>query len=484
MSKSVKKNYLYNLLYQSFLLIIPVAVTPYLSRVLGESGSGRYSFTMSISTYFTLFASLGFGYYAQRLIASHQGAEEAQAKDFWEVLTARGISCFLSLFLYFVLLASGVYAEKYRALLWIEALNVLAVAFDVAFFFQGNEQFGRIAFRNVAVRLVGFLSIFLFVKTEKHVGRYALIQALTLALGNLSLWVCLPKKVLTISKKGLQPLKHLLPTLLLFLPTIATSVYTTLDKTLIGVITGSDAENGNYEYAERLVKMALTVLTSLGAVMIPRNSERFAQGDLEGVGRNVLKTTKFALFLGVPLFFGLWAIADNLIPWYLGDGYKKAAVLVKLLSPLVLVIGLSNVFGLQYLIPSGNDKRFTAAIVTGAAVNLALNLCLIPRLQSYGAAVATVVAELAVTAMMGWFLRGVADFQEIKKEAWKYFLSGGVTFVPCRLLSCALPPSPMSSGLIVFVGALVYFLCLLSVREEFLLYFWEKVWKRLKEKGR
>lgn len=480
----MKKNYLYNLLYQSFLLIIPVAVTPYLSRVLGESGAGRYGFTASISTYFTLLASLGFGYYAQRLIASRQGDEESQARDFWEVLLARGASCFLSLFLYFVLLATGVYAEKYRALMWIQALNVLAVGFDVVFYFQGNERFGQIALRNVAVRLVGFACIFVFVKTERHVGRYALIQGATLVGGNLSLWACLPKKVLTASKKGVRPFRHLLPTLLLFLPTIATSVYSALDKTLIGVITGSDAENGNYEYAERLVKMTLTVLTSLSAVMIPRNSGRFAQDDLEGVAKNVLKTTKFALLLGVPFFFGLWAIADNLIPWYLGEGYKKAATLVKLLSPLVVVIGLSNVFGLQYLIPSGNDKKFTLAIVTGAAVNLALNLCLIGHMRSCGAAVATVVAETAVTAIMGWFLRDVADFKAIGKEGGKYLISGGVTFVPCRLLARALPPTPQSSVLIVFIGALVYFLCLLSVREEFLVCFLKKMRERLKGKRR
>ena len=123
--------------------------------------------------------------------------------------------------------------------------------------------------------------------------------------------------------------------------------------------------------------MILTVLTSLGTVLSPRNAKRFAEGDVEGVEKNIYHTSRFVMFLGVPLMFGTIAISDNLIPWYLGAGYDKAAMLMKLLAPLVIIIGLSNVFGRQFLIPSNQDKKFTIAIVCGALTNLILNIILI-----------------------------------------------------------------------------------------------------------
>ena len=464
---SVKKNYFYNLLYQIFLLIIPLLVTPYLARTIGEEGSGRYAFSASVATYFTLFASLGFGYYAQRLVASHKEDPALQARDFWEVVFARAVAVAISLAVYLILLFSGAYAQKYRRTLFALGINVLAVGTDITFYFQGNELFGKIVLRNISARLLGFIGVFLLVKDAGDVWIYAALQSVSLLLGGLSLWFSLPKDVLTFPKRGLKPWKHVLPTLVLFLPTVATSVYTALDKTLIGVITGSDKELGNYEYAERLVKMALTVLTSLGAVMIPRNAERFACGDKSGVKRNIFKSVRFALLLGVPLCLGLAAVAGNLTPWYLGTGYKKAAALIALLSPIVPVIGLSNVFGLQYMIPAGKDKQFTVAIVCGALVNLLLNLLLIKPMKSYGAAVATVCAEGVVTAVMYGMIGKELDLKEAFKGSWRYFVAGGATYLPSRILSGALEASFFNSLLIAGVGATIYFLCLAAIGDPF-----------------
>ena len=403
--KSVGKNYIYNLIYEIFILIVPVAITPYVSRVLGEEGSGQYSYIYSIVTYFTLFAALGFGKYAQRLVAQHQCDKYKQSVDFWEVILARLVSVLMAIFVYIVLMKLEVYGEKYNILVLIFTINIIAVAFDITFFFQGNEEFKIMVFRNIVVKTIGFICIFIFVKSSQDLWKYTLIQSLMIVLSNLSLWMYLPRYLEKISWHDIHPIQHIVPTLFLFLPTIAVSIYTSLDKTLIGLITKDDAENGNYEYAEKIVKMALTVITSLGTVMIPRNSQQFANGKFESVKKNIENSLRFVMLAGIPMMLGLMAVADNMIPWYLGGGYDKAANLIKILSPIIVIIGFSNVLGLQYLLPSGADKEFTIAIITGAVTNFILNCILIRYTGSYGAAVATVIAESVVTIVMFGYVK-------------------------------------------------------------------------------
>ena len=481
-TKSITKNYIYNLIYQLFLIIVPLAVTPYVARVLGTDGSGQYSFSFSIVTYFTLIAALGFGYYAQRLVASHQGNKHQQSVDFWEINIARLIPSGLTLIVYISLIFGGVYAERYRDLMLILTINIVAVMFDVSFFFQANEEFGKIVLLNVFVKALGIASIFLFVKNADDLWKYSLVQSATQFLGAMILWVLIPKNIDKISFKELKPLKHLRPTFMLFLPTIATSIYTSLDKTLIGLITQSDAENGNYEYSEKLIKMALTFVTSLGVVLIPRNSKKFADKDYDSVRSNIAVSCKFVFLLGIPLALGCVAVSDNLIPWYLGDEYDKAANLMKILSPIIIIIGLSNVFGIQYLIPSGQDKKFTISIICGAVTNLVLNIPLIYFFKSYGAAIATVIAESTVTFMMYFFIRKDIHFLSILKSSWKCFVSGIVMFICCFFTARAFPASILNTFIIVLIGVVSYGICLLLLRESMMLDSIKRIMSKFKKK--
>lgn len=465
----VLKNYTLNMLYEVFLLIIPIFVTPYIARILGEDGSGQYSYTFSITSYFVLFAQLGFNYYAQRLIASHQGDRKRQSVDFWEVFLARLIPCFLTLLIYITTVITGIYGLKYNQLMSILTINIIAIIFDINFFFQGNEEFDKIVFRSIIIKTISIICIFTFVKDQGDLWKYALIQSLTLFFSNMAIWLYMPRYLERVSVNSLKPLRHLKPTMVLFIPTIALSVYTALDRTLIGLITKQDSENGNYEYAEKLVKMFLTVLTSLGTVLSPRNAKKFADGDVEGVQRNIYHTCRFVCFLGVPLMLGIIAVSDNLIPWYLGPGYDKAAMLMKLLSPLVIAIGLSNVFGRQYLIPSNQDNKFTIAIICGAGTNLCLNIILIRAFASYGAAIATIIAETVVTTVMLIFIKDSIHFKTILLESWRYWLSGFAMFSVCFIIQRHLTPSIIHTALIAIIGVVVYGICIILTKDEFAL---------------
>lgn len=478
MKKSVKVNYFYNLVYQIFSLITPLITTPYISRVLGSEGVGQYSFAYSIATYFILIGSLGFGYYGQREIARHQGNTFEQSKLFWEIIIARMFSVVLSLVLYILPIIFGAYGEKYTLLMWILTINVFATAVDVTFLLQGNEEFGVIALRNVLIKCLGIALIFIFVKGKQDVWIYALSQSIVLIVSNVSLWTRVPKTLVKVKISDLNIKRHIIPTLRLFIPTIAVSIYTMLDKTLIGVLVPgnnelgqaiSDLENGYYEQSEKIVKMAMTVVTSLGTVMIPHNSQAVASGDKEGFIKNINDALKFVFFLGTPIMFGLSGIAFNFSAWFFGEGYEKVPYLMIMFSPLIMLIGISNVLGLQYLLPLKKDKKYTLSITIGAVVNLILNLALIYAFKSFGACIATIVAELSVTSAMLFFAKKDVHFFRLVLRFWRYLIGGLIMFIVVFVTQMFLNSSVISTLILVAEGVFVYVIFLILSKDETLI---------------
>ncbi len=418
---SVAKNYIYNLTYQILVLILPLITTPYISRVLGAEGTGIYSYTISITTYFILFGTLGISMYAQREIAYVQDKVKERSKIFWEIIVVRFITLSLSMILFYLTYArNGEYSMYYRILL----LEILANCFDISPFFQGMEEFKKIIVRNLIVKMVSIISVFLFIKTENDTNIYLLIYALSTFLGNISLWFYLPKYVHKVPFKELQLLKHIRPTIVLFVPQVATQIYTVLDKTMIGNMVADKAEVGYYEQSQKIVKMLLTIVTSLGTVMLPRIANKFANGKKEEIKENIYQSFEFVYFLAIPLTCGVISVAPIFIPLFLGQAFEKSSILTSIISPIILIIGLSNVIGTQYLLPTKKQKQFTISVVAGAFCNLILNGMLIPRLLSIGAAIATLLAESVVTLVQFYMIRNEFSIIKILKKSKDYWLAG------------------------------------------------------------
>mgnify|MGYP000831093560 FL=1 len=148
MAKSISRNYLYNVSYQLLTLLTPFITTPYLSRVLGPDGIGIYSYTTSIVSYFILFSTLGLANYGQREIAYHRDDPYLQSRTFFEIVLLRFILVGINLVAYYSIIRFSV---GDRLIYWIQALNIVAVLFDISWFFQGLEEFGKIVFRNLSL---------------------------------------------------------------------------------------------------------------------------------------------------------------------------------------------------------------------------------------------------------------------------------------------------------------------------------------------
>lgn len=479
MKKSITKNYIYNLLYQVFILITPVITTPYVSRVLGAEGIGQYSFTNSVVSYFVLFAALGFGYYAQREIAKYQGNKQEQSKVFWEIVIIRAVSVLTVLIVYELLILLGVFGQKYTLLMTILSLNIIAVAFDPSFLFQGNEEFGRLVLRNFLVKLLSIICVFAFVKQPNDVWLYVLIYSIAGLFSHFSIYLYLPKMICKQQMSNLRPLRHLKPAIILFIPTIAVSVYTMLDKTMIGVITGSDALNGYYEQAEKLVKMSLTIVTSLGTVMIPRNSNAIQNNEIDDVKTNIYKAIRFVWFIGTPIMFGIIAVADNLNLWFFGPGYEPVITLMRILSPLVLAIGLSSVLGVQYLIPAGKEKLLTYSVIIGAISNFILNIVLLNLIGIIGVAIASVFAETIISFYQLFVLRNTFSIKIILFSGWKHVISGVIMLALLLFISSYLSSSILNTMILILIGILIYFFSLFVLKEDTVLDIIKQIKKKI-----
>ena len=465
MKKSIAKNYIYNLIYQMLTIVLPLITTPYLSRVLGAENIGIYGYTLSIVTYFVLFGTLGIAMYGQREIAYVQNNQTKQSKTFWEIVITRFITLAIaSVTFYITFCIRGQYTTYYTILL----LELLANALDISWYYQGIEDFGKTVIRNLVVKVLSLVCIFVFVKTQADLWKYMLIYVLANALGNATMWLYLPKMLQKISLKTLEFKKHIKPVLSLFVPQIATQIYVVLDKTMIGNITNNMSDVGFYEQAQKIVKTAMLVVTALGTVMNSRIANAFAENKKEDVKKYLMQAFNIVWMLGIPITLGIMAVSSNLVPWFYGEGYEPVIQLLIATSPILLAIGLNNVTGIQYLIQTKQQKNYTISVTIGAIVNVIFNFILINLIGTVGAAISSVLAEFTILSVHFIYMRKDIKILDVLKSSIKYLISGLIMYVIVLSISKLISSSILNTFILIAIGAIIYFVILLILRDKFL----------------
>lgn len=460
---NLAKNYIYNLLYQIVIMVAPLIITPYLSRVLGAEKIGIYSYTLSISAYFILFGALGTAMYGQREVAFYRDNKDKLSKIFFEILILRILTLTISLIIfYFTFCSSKDYGFYYKILV----LDIIAAYFDINWFFQGIEEFKSKLIRSLLVKTISIACIFLLVKNENDLWLYFLIYVISNCIGNLSMWTYLPKYIQKINFKSLNILSHFKPTLELFIPQIAIQIYTVLDKTMIGMIVMDKSEVGYYEQAQKVIKLLIMLSTSLGTVLSPRIANIYMKKDMKVIDRYMNKSLSIILMLSFPLMFGIICLADSFVPLFYGPGFSKVSDLMIILSPIVLMIGLSNWIGIQYLLPTKQQKKYTISVVLGAIINFTLNILLIKKYMSIGASLATLVAEFSVTAIQIYLVRDTINFKDILRKSYKYLLASILSFFICILLKIIINNSILQVFCIVVAYIVTYIIFLYWLKEE------------------
>ncbi len=458
---SVFKNYLYSLSYNLLILFVPMITMPFLSRRLGDINIGIFNFEQSVVNYFIILGCVGVNIYGQREIAYCGDNIEKRTKTFVELLIVRFVTLSVSLVLFLLLIVRNSEYKQYYMLFVVE---IVAAYFDISWFFQGVENFKVQATRNFLVKILGVVCVLAFVKTEADLGLYIVFYGVASLIGNITTWPYTADYLIKIKGK-LNPLKHFWPAFSLFLPQMATTIYTQLDKTMVGIIS-EYAEVAYYGQAEKVVKLALTLVTSFGSIMLSRIAVSYAQNNKDKIVKDITKSFRFLFFISYPAMFGVMAVTYGFVPWFFGEGWLDVIPCMMALCPIIFLIGCSNVIGTQYLLPTKKVKYYTISVTLGMSINLLLNLILIPIWGSSGAALSTVVAEFLVTATQFFFVRKVFRFRIIGYGI-KNCIAGLIMGVAVFYFSYTLPPSPKNTIFEIFLGAVIYCVLLLIMHDKF-----------------
>lgn len=419
---SIKKNYTYRLFYEVLCVAVSFITAPYISRVLGADGVGIYSYTSSVMTYFTLIAALGTASYGAREISQHRDNQQQSSKLFWEIECMTIVTSMLCLAVWIgVIIYSAQYRYYYVALIPV----LLGTMTDISWYFTGLEQIKYIVIRNTVCKLLGLFLLFTLVHDKDDLLLYMIINSLITLAGSLSMWTYLPKLLTRIDIKEIQIKKHFKETLVYFIPTLATSVYTVLDKTLIGIITRDSYENGYYEQASKIINMAkIFVFSSVNVVVGIRNSYLYSLHKYNELKSNIFRSMDFIFFTGMGCVCGIIGISPNFVPLFLGKGYEPVITLLRIMAPIILIIGVSNCLGKQYFTPSGKRKKSAKVIVVGAVINLILNLLMIPTLGSVGATIASLFAESVISILYVVMSDGYMSFKMLWMLSKKRLIAG------------------------------------------------------------
>ena len=396
----VIKNYLYNLSYQILTIILPIITVPYVTRIFTSEDLGNYVFYSSIVNYFSLFAMLGVAVYGTKQIA----AASDVSGTFWNIYAIQFIASLLALFAYVIAVIS--IPNMGGIIPIILGVVLFSKMIDISWLFAGKEDFKKITLRNTVVKLSGVISIFTLVKSSEDLYLYAFLIIVFDFLGQFVMWVPAKKFIKYPSFNIKLIKKNFHPIVLLFLPQVAISLYVVLDKTLLGIL-GSYSDVGIYEQGQKLTSILITVVSSLGAVMLPRVANLLSEKK-EKEAQNMVRFS-FILYnlIIFPMIFGLIAVNEVFVKLFLGENFQDVKYVLYIIVFNIMFIGWTNILGYQVLVARNKNKEFMLSTTIPAFVSVVVNIVVIPFFGYIGASITSVVVEILVFTIQWYYSRNI-----------------------------------------------------------------------------
>ena len=460
---SMKINLMLNTFLQIVNIAAPLITAPYVSRVLGVDQIGTFSYIYSLNYYFVMLIGLGTAIYGMLEIAKVRDNKAKLSGAFWEIELITVIS---SAFCIGIWIVFSLMYYQYTQLMLVMVMYLFAVVFDISWLFIGLERVKYTVTINATMKILGVLSIFLFVNDKQDLIKYTAILSGSMLLGNISMWIFVPRYVGRAKIFKSSFIKHFKGTMLFFIPTIATSVYMVLDKTLIGVITSSAAQNGYYEQATKVIGLvkAITV-TSFNTLIGSRMAYLYYQKNTDEINKKRDLGIEFVMCISIACCFGLIGISRVFVPVFFGDDFSDAAIFLILMAPLLPIMSMSNLVGNIYYNPSGQRKRSIKYLLIGCAINIVLNLIFIPLLKGCGAVVGSIIAETLITYMYVKFSRGFISGRSLIKSIWKKVIAGLVTMIVVYLVGLLMGVRVITVLVQIFAGLVIYPLILFVLKD-------------------
>ncbi len=393
--KSLKLNFVMNAILTMSSFIFPLITFPYVSRVLLPVGTGKVSFATSLISYFSMFAQLGIPTYGIRACAKVRDNREELTRTAHELLM---INLIMNVLSYAVLILALLFVPRLqedRTLYIVVSFTIILTSIGMEWLYKALEQYTYITVRSIIFKFVALVAMFLLIHEQEDYVIYGGITILAASASNIFNFINVHKYIDMKPVGNYNLRRHLKPVAIFFAMSCATTIYTNMDTVMLGFMT-SDEEVGYYNAAVKIKTILVSIVTSLGTVLLPRASYYVEKGMMEEFRRITKKAINFVFLLATPLMLYFMIYARQGVLFLSGEAYENSILPMQIIMPTLLLIGLTNILGIQILVPLGREKMVLYSEIAGAAVNIIVNAILIPQLKSSGAAIGTLVAELTV----------------------------------------------------------------------------------------
>lgn len=462
---STKKNFIYNVLLGLTNIFVPIITFPYASRILGPEGIGLTSFAISLSTTFIVLGSLGIPIYGIREVAKCRVDKVKLSKTFSELLSIHLLWSLIVIILFSLWLYFTKTYEDEMAIKYLSFVHILSSVGLINWFYQGIQKYKFISIINFISKVLTIGLLFVLVKNPEDYWLYYLIIVVSNII-SVVISIVYSIKHVTLSFTGLDLRKHFKPVIILFSTQLAISIYVNLDVIMLKYFSVIE-QVGYYSASIKIVKILLVVITSLGVVLIPKIAMFFQEERMKEVKELIEKSINFVLMLSFPVTIILFITSENIIKLFAGDQFIEADVLVKLLAPLIIIIGLTNIFALQILVPSNRERDYMKAVLAALLINIVFNSMLIPIMQSKGAVIATLLTEMTGLIITFYYSKKLVQFSLNIKMVMKYLMIS-LLFLPLSYLISGLIKQEVIYLFTFLTGSIfLYGLTLLLIKDSF-----------------
>ena len=445
--------YLWIDLHRFLLMIMPLITAPYISRAMGAENLGIFSYNYSIVQYFMLFSLLGLSNYGNRVISKCKDDKKKLSEEFYSLYSIQLVSSLITLIIYIIYIIF-VSNNNFNILI-IMIIYLFSSCFDINWLLFGLEKFKLTITKNVIIKIISVISIFVFVKDKNDLLIYALIMSITTLITQICLWPYVIKEI-KFSKPNWKTIKkHIKPNLILFVPVIAISLYKLMDKIMLGMLS-TMPEVGFYESAEKIINMPIAFITALGTVMLPRVTNLISKNEETKISKYIDESMNFIMFITIPICLGLITISKNFSIIFYGKEFEKTGTIIALLSLTLPFSAWANVIRTQILIPREKDSIYIKSVFLGALINLIINYILILKLNSIGAAIGTIIAEAVVMIYQTYKIKNKIPIKKYLKEAIIFLIKGLLMYIILYSLNLIIKNKELLMTIQIIMGILIY----------------------------
>lgn len=482
--KNLKVLFFFNLLAQAINYLTPIITAPYLSRTLMPTGVGIYGYCHSIIGYFMIFVAYGFQNYGNKEVAKSNSKDE-RSQALWSITISRIFLLFISTLILFILINTILVSDKIDSLTYyLLYFFLIASAFDITFFLRGQEKVELLSAIVIVSKIAFVISLFLFVKTKDDLLIYCFLQSAHNLLTSFLLWLFSIKNISRPHKDSFKFWLPLKEALFYFLPAIAITIYTLVDKTLLGAM--KDVETvGYYEEAYKIVGMVVSVIVTIGPLMLSRMVTLYKEKNQIEIDKKFNQLFECFSIIAFPAVVGLYTIGRFFVPVFFGDEYLASIPIMYYLIPLIVVSPISTFLYASYYVPNDKNKLATIFYFLGALFNIVFNILGIYLWGANGAALVSVLSEGIISLLFIMYSRKNLHYKAIISKMWKSFvctLIMGAVIIPLSIiLENYINSYILIIIVIVSIALIIYGILLLVFKEEMVLSILSKFFKRRKK---